>query len=53
MHKPSELSSYSLNVTKASQSTLKLVQSALPIVEEFVKDGVSGDEITFQQTSVF
>jgi ADP-heptose:LPS heptosyltransferase len=36
MHKPSELSSYSLNVTKTSQSTVKLVQSTLPIVESKV-----------------
>ena len=36
MHKPSELSSYSQNVTEISQSNTKSVQSSLPIVESKV-----------------
>ena len=36
MHKPSELSSYSLNVTITAQFTVKPVQSSLPIVESKV-----------------
>lgn len=36
MHKPSELSSYSLNVTITAQITVKPVQSSLPIVESKV-----------------
>jgi ADP-heptose:LPS heptosyltransferase len=36
MHKPSELSSNSQNVTKTSQFTVKPVQSSLPIVESKV-----------------
>jgi hypothetical protein len=36
MYKPSELSSYSLNVTKTSPFTVKPVQSSLPIVESKV-----------------
>jgi len=36
MHKPSELSSYSLNVTMTAQFTVKPVQSSLPILESKV-----------------